>query len=135
MKTFTIIKSNSLDNEKLMVSHVTIEDNDLLSDVLEREKINVNGAVIFEGKHYPIICNDVSHIDNSVNNSVNKGVKEGKTAGIVIGCINDCREVGFLMEEKTSIIQIKDRDFSTQKIEVSSKELLALSRIITNTLK
>ncbi len=54
MKTFTLIKTNSLDNTKLMVSHITIEDGDLLSNALTHEKINYKDAVILEGKHYPI---------------------------------------------------------------------------------
>lgn len=68
--------------------------------------------------------------------TINQQVKEGGEAGIAICCTqnNDDGVVGFLMREKTSSIEVKIKD-QVVHLKVSSKELLSLSKIITNTLE
>ncbi len=67
-------------------------------------------------------------------NEINKQVKDGKTAGIAIGSLDDSVQIGFIMKSDVSTIQINEGSESFE-IQVKSTALLAVSKIITETLK
>ena len=68
--------------------------------------------------------------------TINQRVKEGETAGIAVSCTQDNTEgsIGFLMQKETSVVEVKIKD-EVFSLEIKSKELLTLSKIITNTLE
>ena len=69
-----------------------------------------------------------------MSDEINKQVKDGKTAGIAISSVDDSVQVGFIMKSDVSIIQINEVSESFE-IQVKSTALLAVSKIITETLE
>ena len=54
IKTFTVVHRNSLDESKLMISHITIDGSETLKDALERIEKDPSDVMVFEGKHYRV---------------------------------------------------------------------------------